>query len=398
MKYVIIGNGVAGTTAAAFIRKNDMQGSITVITEEPSPFYSRIRLIEFLAGEVDEQGLAIRKDRWYEENRIRLLLETQVTGLNIEAKKIVTAAGDAVEYDRLLLATGARSFVPPLPGTGKKGVFTLRTLQDAIAIKNYAKESDKRIIILGGGVLGLEAGNSLRKTGNHITVVESFPRLLPRQMDASGADILRLQMEKMGFKFYLGAEAKKITGSDRAEALLLKDGRQINCDMILISAGVRPNTGIARNPGLTTGKGLIVNDRMETGVPDVYAAGDMIEHKSICYGIWPAAEKQGETAGINMAGGSAVYGGTVMSNMLKVAGVDLLAAGDIDAELKKESIVLKNSDKFIYKKIVLKDNLIVGVILHGDIKDRKKILRAIENKTDIKDIRKNLEAWDLEAL
>jgi nitrite reductase (NADH) large subunit len=398
LKYVIVGNGVAGTTAAAFIRKTDPQGSITILTEEPYPFYSRIRLTEFLAGAVDEQGLVIRKELWYEENRIRLLINTHVTGVDIEAKKIVTATGGAVQYDRLLLATGASSFVPPVPGAEKKGVFTLRTLQDAIAIKNYVKDADKRIVLIGGGILGLEAGNSLRKTGNHITVVESYPRLLPRQMDPSGADILRLQMEIMGFRFCLGAESKEITGRDRAEGLLPKDGRLIDCDMILISAGIRPNTSITRHPSLEAGKGLIVNDKMETGIPDVYAAGDLVEHNSICYGIWPAAEKQGETAGINMAGGNEVYRGTVISNVLKVAGIDLMAAGDIDAAGKGETIVLKDSDNFIYKKIVLRDNLIIGAILYGDIKDRKKILRAIENRTDISGIRKDLDVWNLKAL
>jgi len=398
MKYVVIGNGVAGTAAALNIRKIDSQGTITVISEEPYPFYSRIRLMEFLAGDVDEKGLIIRKNQWYEDNRIELILNTHVSEIDAVKKEVITSSGDKVKYDRLLLGTGANSFIPPIPGAGKKGVFTLRTLKDAIAIRDFAKQKNHRVLIIGGGVLGLEAGNGLRKAGNSITVAEFFPRLLPRQMDPEGAGILKKQMEQMGFRFHLGAKSKEIIGKDRAEGLLLEDGTRIDCDMIIISAGIRHNSVLAQDLGMKIDKGLIVNDRMETGVPDIYAAGDLIQHNGICYGIWPAAEKQGEVAGINMAGGNALYTGTTISNTLKVAGIDLMAAGDIDAEGKKESIVVKDSDNFIYKKIVIQNNIIVGAILYGDIKDRKKILKALENRTDINQLREELKQWDLEKL
>ncbi len=395
MKYVVIGNGVAGTTAAANIRKMDSEGRITIISDEPYPFYSRIRLMEFLSGDVDENGLIIRKEPWYEENKIDLILNTAVTLIDANKKEVITSFGNVIKYDRLLLATGGQSFVPPIPGADKDGVFTLRTLKDAIAIRKYAEKTNQRVLLIGGGVLGLETGNGLRKAGNYITVIEFFPRLLPRQMDPAGAEILKAQMEKMGFRFYLGVKSKEIIGKDKAEALLLEDGRSLDCDMIIISAGVRPNTGLAQKLGLSIEKGLKVNGRMETGIQDIYAAGDLIQHNDIYYGIWPAAEKQGEVAGINMAGGIITYQGTTISNILKVAGIDLMAAGDIDAEGKKESIVISDIDKFIYKKLVIENNIIIGTILYGDIKDRKKILKAIENKTDISRIKKELEQWNL---
>lgn len=397
MKYLIIGNGAAGTTAAANIRKIDSEGRITIVTDESYPFYSRIRLIEFLSGDVDEKGLVIRKDKWYEENRIELILNTAVTEIDKDKREVIASSGDRIKYDRLLIATGGISFVPSIPGANKNGVFTLRTLKDAIAIREYAKKAD-RVLLIGGGVLGLEAGNALRKTGNSITVVEFFLRLLPRQMDPDGAEILKAQMEKMGFKFYLGVKSKEIVGSDKAEGLLLEDGRHIDCDMIIISAGIRPNAVLAQKLGLKIEKGLVVNDRMETELPDIYAAGDLIQHKGIFYGIWPASEKQGEVAGINMAGGNAIYEGTTISNMLKVIGIDLVAAGDIDAEGRHESIVVKDINRSIYKKIVISDNSIIGTILYGDIKDSRKILKAIENKTDISGIRNELKQWNLEAL
>ncbi|MEW6409301.1 MAG: FAD-dependent oxidoreductase [Nitrospirota bacterium] len=397
MKYVVIGSGVAGATAAANIRKIDSEGRITIITDEAYPFYSKIRLMEFLSGDIDEKGLMIRKDKWYEENKIEIILNTTVTDIDNEKKEVITFSGERIKYDRLLIATGGISFVPSIPGSDKNGVFTLRTLKDAIAIREYAKKAN-RVLLIGGGVLGLEVGNALRKAGSSITVVEFFPRLLPRQMDPDGAGILKAQMEKMGFKFYLGAKSKEITGDSKVETLILDDGRRIDCDMIIISAGVRPNAVLVQNLGLKVEKGLIVNDRMETELQDIYAAGDLIQHNGIFYGIWPAAEKQGEVAGINMAGGSTVYEGTIISNMLKVVGIDLVAAGDIDAEGKNESIVVKDSDNFIYKKIVIKDNSIIGTILYGDIKERAKIIKAIENKTDISGIKKDLEQWNLEML
>jgi nitrite reductase (NADH) large subunit len=397
VRYIIIGNGVAGTSAAAHIRKIDSNGQITILSEEAYPFYTKIRLPEFLSGEVDEQKLIIRKSEWYRELKIELLLDTGVSGIDIDKKTVLTAGGN-MAYDRLLLATGGISFVPPIPGADRKGVFTLRTLADAIAIRAFAQPANKRVLLIGGGVLGLEAGNGLRKAGHTITVAEVFPRLLPRQMDHNGASILQSRMEQLGFQFYLGAQSKEIIGNDAAEGLILNDGTCITCDMVIISAGVRPNAVLAKALGLKIEKGVIVNDRMSTGIPDVYAAGDLIQHNAVFYGLWPAAEKQGAIAGINMAGGDAVYHGTTISNRLKVIGINLVAAGDIDAEGKKKSIVLKDRDSFIYKKLVLDQNSITGTILYGDITDSRKILNAIENRTDISGMKKDLEQWNMEKL
>jgi nitrite reductase (NADH) large subunit len=398
MRHLIIGNGVAGTTAAFEIRKADPSATIRVVTEEPYPYYSRIRLPEFLAGGVDEQGLLIRKPSWYEENRIALSLNTRVTVLDPAARRVITSAGEPLPYDRLLVATGARCFVPPITGADRQGVFTLRGLEDARKIKDYAKNSAGNVLLVGGGVLGLEAGYGLMKAGCRITVVEFFPRLLPRQLDEQGANILQQKMESMGFIFHLGARSKEISGKDRADALVLEDTTRIACNMIIISAGIRHNLELLENHGVTIEKGIVVNDRMETSLPDIYAAGDLVQHRGICYGIWPAAEKQGQTAGINMAGGRAEYTGTVMSNTLKVAGIDVFSAGDIDADGKKDSIDTADKENFAYKKVVFEDNRIIGAILLGDIKDRRKVMKAIEDRIDISQIRHDIEKWDFSAL
>ncbi len=394
---MIIGSGVAGTTAAVNIRKLDDSGEITVLSDEKIPFYSRIRLIEYLAKEADREDIIIHRNDWYEKNNIQLLLDTSVAGIDSDRRQIITSSGARLEYDRLLIASGGVSFVPPIPGSEKGGVFTLRTVRDADEIISYA-EGKKKVILIGGGVLGLEAGNSLRKTGHEVTVVEFFPRLLPRQMDPAGAEILKTQMESMGFAFYLGASTKEIPGDDRASGIVLEDGTNIEGDVIIISAGVRPRAGLAKNVGLTINKGVAVNDRMESEIKDIYAAGDLIEHRDRFYGIWPAAEEQGRVAGINMAGGDALYEGTTMSNVLKVVGIDLAAAGDIDADGKCDTIVYKDSEKFIYKKLVLKDNIISGCILFGDISGYRKILKAVKEKRNVQAIRKSLEKWDFESL
>jgi nitrite reductase (NADH) large subunit len=247
-------------------------------------------------------------------------------------------------------------------------------------------------------VLGIEAGFGMIKAGCMVTVVEIFPRLLPRQMDREGAAILQRRLETMGFTFHLDAKVKEIIGTDKTEALLLEDNTRIACDMIIVSAGIRFNLDLPKKLGMAIEKGLVVNDRMETGFPGIYAAGDLIQHNGLCYGIWPAAEKQGEVAGINMAGGNAEYKGTTISNALKVAGIDVFSAGDIDADGKKDAVIFSNHDSFIYKKVVLDGNVITGSILLGDVRDRKKIMKAIEEKTDVRPVKKQLEQWDLSSL
>ena len=397
MKYFIIGNGVAGTTAAETIRKLDSAGEITIQTEEKTPFYSRIRLIEYLAGEAREEDIIIHDRAWYDKNNIKLLLDSRIEEINTGNNEVVTEKGEVFKYENLLLATGGISFIPPINGADKKGVFALRTIKDADEIIAFA-EGKQTIILIGGGVLGLEAGNSMRKRGHEIIVVEFFPRLLPRQMDDAGADMLKTQLENMGFRFYLGAETEEITGYTQADGVSLKDGTRLDGDMIIVSAGVRPRSELANKLGLTIKKGVLVNDRMETEKEHIYAAGDLIEHRDNFYGIWPAARKQGEIAGTNMAGGDAIYEGTTMSNVLKVVGIDLAAAGDIDADNEYESIVIKDEDKFHYKKLVIKEGILSGCILYGDTSGYNSILKAIERKKDIRDIKEQLEKWDLSVL
>ena len=380
-QYVIIGNGVAGTTAAEHIRKHDKEGGITIVTEENLPFYYRVRLNEFISGDVSEQGLIAKKDEWYKEQNIKLKTGTRITGADSASKKIVTEDKEKLSYDRLLVATGSHSFIPPIKGSEKKGVFALRSIQDAHNISAWVKDVDD-VVLIGGGLLGLEAGNALTKLGKKVMVVEFFPRLLPRQLDVDGAKRLQGIMEGMGFSFRLGAKTEEITGDDQVKGVHLEGGEELNGKMVIISAGVRPNLEMAEALGLEQDKGIVVDEHLKTNKPDIYAAGDVAAFKGgMPYGIWPAAMEQGEIAGINMAEGDKTYGGTTLSTTLKVVGIDLASAGNIDAENEYESRVL--TDDKVYKKIVLENNKIIGCIMLGDTKGFNKIKKMMTQEQDV---------------
>jgi nitrite reductase (NADH) large subunit len=382
--HLIIGNGVAGTTAAENIRNLDKAGKITIVTEESTPFYYRMRLPDFISGDLAEDKLSAKKDQWYKDQGIELKLETRIQGADPGKKTVSTQSGLEIPYDRLLIATGSRSFIPPMKGSDKKGVFALRTIQDARDIVAWAKNIQK-VVLIGGGLLGLEAGNALRKLGKNLTVVEFFPRLLPRQLDVTGGGRLQKIMEGMRFSFRLGAKTQEIKGKDRVSGVLLEGGELLPAEMVIVSAGVRPSLELAKALNLDHDKGVKVDEQMRTNQSGIYAAGDVAEFKGMPYGIWTAATEQGQIAGTNMAGGNALYKGTVMANTLKVIGIDLASAGNIDAENKLESKVLTGEK--VYKKIVLENDQIVGCIMLGDTKGFTKITKLMSEKQNVSQIK-----------
>ena len=379
-RYLIIGNGVAGTTAAENIRKVDQEGSITIIADENLPFYYRVRLAEYISGEVAEGDLVVRKEAWYEERNIVLKSNTRVVDADPSNGVVITADNQKLEYDALLVATGSHSFIPPIKGADRQGVFALRSMQDARDIAVWA-EGIHEVVLIGGGLLGLEAGNAIRKLGKKVMVVEFFPRLLPRQLDAAGAGRLQGIMEEMGFSFRLGATTQAIAGEGPTEHVLLEGGEQLPAEMVVISAGVRPNLELADILGVAHDKGIQVDEHLQTNQAGIYAAGDVAEFGGMPYGIWTAAMEQGKIAGNRMAGGDMAYAGTVMANTLKVVDIDLASAGNIDAENEFESRVVEDGQ--VYKKIVIQDNHIIGCIMLGDTKDFNKITKAMLEKEDV---------------
>ncbi len=388
--YIIIGNGVAANTAAESIRKNDPQGSIRMFSKEKNHYYYIPALPEYLAGEKDVAGITLHDATWYRDAGIELHLETEVSSVDPDAGTVTTSGGATFSYDKLLLATGGYSFVPPITGSDTEGVYTLRTIADADTIRNKAAAA-KELVLIGGGLLGLEAGNGLRRAGLNVTVVEFFPRLLPRQMDEAGAAVLQRQMEQMGFSFRLGAKTSEIVRAGEKLVVSLEGGEQLTADMVLVSAGVRPELGLAQSLQADIDKGVQVDDFMQTGRRNIYAAGDLIEHRGRFYGIWPAAMEQGRIAGKCMAGENESYNGTVPANTLKVVGIDLTAAGDIDADSNHEAIVHTDTDKNVYRKIVIQDDVIIGTILLGDISGSDRIMAAMKNRTSIAGMKEDMK-------
>ena len=393
--YLIIGNGVAGNAAAENIRKHDPEGKIVVFSQESRPFYYVPALPEYLAGEKAADQITLHQQSWYDQRRIDLHLDTRVTQIDAAQKFVETDQGQRFPFDQLLLATGGKSFIPPMQGADSPGVFSLKTLADADRIKQAAAGA-KTVVLIGGGLLGLEAGNGLRKLGLKVIVVEFFPRLLPRQMDAAGAAILARQLEDMGFTFYLGAKTQEIAPGPDGLTVNLESGKKLKGDLVLISAGVRPDLSLAQALGLDIDKGVKVDDSLKTSRDGIYAAGDLIEHRGRFYGIWPAAMEQGAVAGAAMAGQAAKYDGTLPSNVLKVAGIDLMAAGDIDADGKLEAVVHQNEAQKTYRKLVIQDNLLVGAILLGDIRGSAEIQAAISKKIDISRLKGELAQADFD--
>jgi len=396
-RYLIIGNGVAGATAAESIRRVDPEGKITMLSTEPDSFYARPRLPELMAGEVPIERITLRSTSWYEEHGIELLLNTGAISVDHNARTVAATGGLTLHYDELLLATGANSLIPPVPGAQTPGVFSLRTADDARAIGQAAARSEAAVLV-GGGLLGLEAGAALARMGLKVHVAEFFDRLLPRQMDAPGASKLQARLEGMGFSFALGARSKEIVSDAGGLSLILEDGRNLKGGLILFSAGIRGNVELARHLGLAMDKGVTVDDRMCTSLPGVWAAGDHVEHRGRLYGLWASSKAQGEVAGVNMAGGQAAYEGTVPSSSLKVAGIDLTSAGDIDAEGRLEAAVWQNADS--YRKIVLEDGVIKGFIFLGVTAGIKECRSAMDRKANVGALARQMreEGFDFKLL
>ncbi len=377
-QYLIIGNGAAGTTAAEAIRQTDKEGEIVLLTKEALPFYSRMRLPEYVAGRILEKDLIIKKPAWYQERAIDMRLGTTIERVDFKAKQAFTDTNGVISYDSLLLASGSTSFIPPVEGRDKENVFSLRSVADAGNLANLPGRLE-RIVVIGGGLLGLEAGAALLAQGRKVIIVEFFDRLLPRQLDTQGANLLQGLMESMGFEFRLGQVTEEITGEDAVAGVRLKSGELLGADVVVFAAGVRPELGLVRDASIETDRGIVVDERMETSVPGVFAAGDVAQYDGINFCIWPEAVEQGRVAGINMAGGEAEYRTIAPSNRLKVAGIAVASAGEIDPDNKFVSDTSIQGD--VYRKIVTNDKGgIIGCIMIGDLSDFNTVVKTIKGE------------------
>jgi nitrite reductase (NADH) large subunit len=392
-RYVVIGNGTAGASAVEQIRARDRDGSITIFTRERHPFYYRPRLPEYMAGETGLDRFTMHPFSRYEQWKADLRLGENVGSIDVSRREVRAEKSGAVPYDELLLAAGSSCFVPPVAGSGKAGVFTLRTLEDAEAIAAAAKKT-KTAILVGGGLLGLETGRALIKLGLQVEVVEFADRLLPRQMDGPGAALLQKLLGGMGFTFHLNAQAKEITGQSSVEGITLIDGGHIEGGLALFSAGVRPNLELAQAAGLETGKAVKVDEYMRTSVPGIWAAGDVAEFRGQPCGIWPIAMAQGRAAGASMAGEPSPYVPQAPSTSLKVAGISLTSAGNIDPENKLKAKCFA-TDR-VYRKIVLEEDIIRGIIFLGSGAGIPECTAAMNRNQRLGDLADQLDREDFD--
>jgi nitrite reductase (NADH) large subunit len=391
MRYLIIGNGVSGITSAELIRERDIESEITVITEEKYPYYARPQLIEFLAGNIKKEEIFFYTDEWYKSKKINVILEERVLRVDIAKKEVETDKGK-YNYDKLLVASGAKPQIPPLENVNVEGVFTLRNLDDALNILSYI-EGKETVILLGCGLLGLETGRALYQRGLKIIGLEFFPRLLPRQLDDEGSKVLQnIIQSKFGFSFYLGVKAKKVLkNNEKFVGIELEDGRIIHGNLLIISAGIIPNVEFAKNSGINVNKGIVVNDYMETNVEGIFAVGDCVEHQGRIYGIIPACLDQAKVAVENIMGRKVEYKGTIPLNSLKVTGVDLTSIGEINPEGEGYEVKVYKDKEGFYRKLVFKDDKLVGAILLGDKRKYvNKIVGLIKRQETIEDKEKLL--------
>ncbi|MFX1238917.1 MAG: FAD-dependent oxidoreductase [Promethearchaeota archaeon] len=408
MKIVIIGNGVAGIFSAQNLRKFNKDVDIEIYSRENYPYYTRVKLPEVISNKISIQDLIVFKDDWYEKNRIKAFLGKNITGINPNTNTISIDGKDTpISYDKLVIATGSMPNIPPIKNAKEaigKGVFTLRNIEDALEIKNYIEKNNiKNAIIIGGGLLGLELAKQIKDCNLNTTVVEFFPRLLPRQLDVDCAGMLKDKIESMGIRVVLEASTEEILlKDDFVKGIKLKDGTTIETDIVLIQAGITPTIDITREANIETNRGIIVNEHLETSANDIYAVGDCIEYEGRIWGIIPACIDQAKIVAETILGNKSMkYNGTIPKNTLKIIGIDLTSIGVFDPEdtdrVGAGWQILKGIDskESCYKKIVLKDNNLKGAILFGENSGMSYLTKNIDKNVEEMELRKaiNLFKW-----
>ncbi|MEH7117551.1 nitrite reductase large subunit NirB [Neobacillus vireti] len=383
-KIVMIGNGMAGVrTIEEILKLNNERYEITIFGEEPYPNYNRIKLSNILQGDTNFEEIIINPLDWYKENNIKLYTGEAVIKIDVDAKCVISDQGRAVEYDELIIATGSKSFILPIPGADKHGVTGFRDIKDCEMMIKSAGEYQKAVVI-GGGLLGLEAARGLLNLGMKVDVVHLMPHLMERQLDPIASTLLKTELESQGMNFLMEKQTVEILGDERVTGLRFKDGSEVEADLVVMAIGIKSNTQVAKESGIYVNRGIVVNDYMETNVPHVYAVGECAEHREIVYGLVAPLYEQGKILASRICGIDAnPYEGSVTGTQLKVAGVDLFSAGEIFEDGTTKSIMVYNEYEGLYKRVLTRNNVIVGIVLYGDTKDSTRLYRMLTKKEDI---------------
>lgn len=391
-KLVVVGNGMAGMRAVEELLKiaPDMY-DITVFGDEPYPNYNRIMLSPVLANEQTIDDIILNTREWYAENNITLHTSARVNKIDRKARMVTAEDGTTVPYDRLLLATGSKPFILPIPGADLQGVLGYRDIKDTNDMIEAAK-THKHAVVIGGGLLGLEAANGLKIQGMDVTVVHKNEWLLERQLDKVSGKMLQKSLEARGLTFLLQKDTEQLIGKDgRVVAVRFKDGQEITADLVVMAVGIRPNYALAASAGIHCNRGIVVNDTMQTYDPRIYAVGECVSHRGMTYGLVAPLFEMAKVCATHLANfGIGLYKGSVTSTKLKVTGIDLFSAGDFMGSDDAEEILLHDAVGGVYKKLVIKDDTIIGAVLYGDTTDGAWYFQLLRDKKPIHEIRDHL--------
>jgi nitrite reductase (NADH) large subunit len=388
-RLVVVGNGMAGMACVEQILKYPRHFRITVFGDETHVNYNRILLSSVLAGEKSEDEVVIHPPEWYRKNEIDLRVGVRIVDVDPVAKTVTGNDGGVTSFDTLLLATGSSAWMPPIDGLDKDGVFVFRTLDDTRALLRRSGAGVKAVVI-GGGLLGLEAARGLQVQGCDVTVVHLMATLMERQLDPDGGQYLAGKMEALGMRVLLGRTTTAVLGNGRVEGVALSDDTTIDADLVVVAAGIRPSVALARRAGLTVNRGVVVNDQMETSAPDIFAVGECVEHRGVCYGLVAPLFEQGKVLAATITGRRGPdYTGTVQAAKLKIMGVDVFSAGDW-SEQHAEPVRYEDRALGIYKKLTIRDGRLAGVILVGDTSESHRYMEWLRTGASLVEQRRQL--------
>ncbi|WP_193336382.1 nitrite reductase large subunit NirB [Devosia beringensis] len=388
-RLVIIGNGMApGRMLEHLFEAAPGRFAVTIFNAEPRVNYNRLMLSPVLSGEKTYEEIITHGDEWYAENGVVLHKSAPVTLIDRVAMRVVSANGIVADYDHLVIATGSSPFIPPVPGHQLPGVVTYRDLDDVD--KMLAAGKGCKVVVIGGGLLGLEAAAGLKMQGMDVTVLHLGPTLMERQLDPAAGYLLEKAFTDRGITVITRANTKQVLGTERVEGVELADGTVIDCAMVVMAVGIRPATALAKNAGLAVNRGIVVDDQMRTEDPHVFALGECAEHRGTCYGLVAPLYEMGKVLADTLIGEKADYQGSVTSTKLKVTGIDLFSAGDFGEGEDREEIVLRDASAGIYKRLVLKHDRIIGAVLYGETSDGPWFFDLMKRGVDTRDMRDSL--------
>ncbi len=387
---VVVGNGMATARLVDELAKVALgRYAIAVIGDEPRLAYNRVLLSSVLAGETASHDIELRPASWWRDRGVTLKYGCRATEIDVGRQELKIANEESVSFSRLVVATGSTPLRLNVPGSDLAGVHTFRDSRDVDLLLTLAAQK-KRVVVVGGGLLGLEAAYGLAKAGAPVTLIHLMDRLMERQLDAPAAELLKTLVERKGIKVLLNANTARLHGATRVDGVELTDGRRIEADAVIFAAGIRPNVALAKDAGIAVGRGIVVDDHLQTAAPEIFALGECAEHRGICYGLVEPAYEQARVLAQHLAGKTAAYGGSVVATNLKVSGVSVFSAGDFIGAEGSETILLNDVRHGTYKKLVISEGRLAGAVLVGDVESALWYLELIRNREPVARIRRDM--------